>query len=688
MIFNKIKINFHSIRIRLLVLPLLIVAIVVVGMTVLSNYNAKESLLTTIRQNGIFMLQDFVKRLEDNSSSLEIINSAFEHHIRTAANAVIKVIEKIDDEEDDELSNDLLFEMAEALFVHEINYYSPEGVILYSSVPQYVGHRIQPNHSLYSFFRSNVTEVMEEIRKDTQSDEYFKYGIVKNKDGTAVQIGLQADVIRQITEQFEYQKLLEEFADTEQIVYAVFIGTNFKVQASSVREYIGSDVSDDPGIHAAIIDEIAYTSEYYIEEEGITVYDVIYPAIINGEKAGALNIGFSMEKVNATMRRNSRSMSFWGALAGISLIILLFSSSNYAVKTIDRLKEIMDSMARGDFTNRVPEALLQKKDEFGEISRAVDSMQDSVSSIIRSVLENSQEVASNSEELTATIEQSTTASAEVAIVIEGIAGSASDQASDTEKGLATITELGNIVNKNNEYIQALNDSLEKVSQLKEEGSILIKDLVEKTSISNRSSREIKEVINNTNESAERIAIASEMIKNIAGQTNLLALNAAIEAARAGESGRGFAVVAEEIRELAEQSNQFTEEISTIIRDLTDKTSTAVQVMEEIEKVVESQSASVDMTDKKFEGISDSIEEMQKVIKVVNEASKDIDKQKEEIIKIMENLSAISEENAAASQEASASVEEQTAGMSEIARASEELARIAEELNRQVEQFKI
>lgn len=172
-------------------------------------------------------------------------------------------------------------------------------------------------------------------------------------------------------------------------------------------------------------------------------------------------------------------------------------------------------------------------------------MQNSISNIIRKVLGSSEDVASHSEELTATIEHSTAAAAEVAVVIEGIAGSANDQANDTENGLIAITELGN-----------------------------------------------------------------------------------------------------------------------------------------------KQSASVDMTDKKFEGISESIEEMQKVIRAVNEANKAINRQKEEIVKIMENLSAISEENAAASQQASASVEEQTAGMSEIARASEELARIAEELNRQVEQFRI
>ena len=283
----------------------------------------------------------------------------------------------------------------------------------------------------------------------------------------------------------------------------------------------------------------------YLEMEKIPVYDVVYPVVINGELLGAVNIGFSMVGVYETIRSNSANMSFWGAIAGFLIASILFTSSNYAVKTIDKLKGLMDSMARGDFTNKVPEILLKRKDEFGEISRSVDIMQNSISNIIRKVLGSSEDVASHSEELTATIEHSTAAAAEVAVVIEGIAGSANDQANDTENGLIAITELGN-----------------------------------------------------------------------------------------------------------------------------------------------KQSASVDMTDKKFEGISESIEEMQKVIRAVNEANKAINRQKEEIVKIMENLSAISEENAAASQQASASVEEQTAGMSEIARASEELARIAEELNRQVEQFRI
>ena len=83
-------------------------------------------------------------------------------------------------------------------------------------------------------------------------------------------------------------------------------------------------------------------------------------------------------------------------IASIRNALSIFTtSSNYAVKTIDKLKGLMDSMARGDFTNKVPEILLKRKDEFGEISRSVDIMQNSISNIIRKVLGSSEDVASH-----------------------------------------------------------------------------------------------------------------------------------------------------------------------------------------------------------------------------------------------------------------------------------------------------
>ena len=297
-------------------------------------------------------------------------------------------------------------------------------------------------------------------------------------------------------------------------------------------------------------------------------------------------------------------------------------------------------------------------------------------------------MAAHSEELTATTYESTKVADEISKAIENIAAGASEQAKDTEQGFDATIELGDAVVNNTNRMEALNQLVEKVNTLKDEGLELVKDLVAKAEISNKSSKEIKEVINTTNNSAEQISVASEMIKSIAEQTNLLALNAAIEAARAGDAGRGFAVVADEIRKLAEQSNKFTGEISSIISGLIEQSAIAVEAVEELEDAINNQNISVDMTSNKFDGIADSIEEMKESINIVAEAGKEMVAKKEYIAEIMENLSSVSQEYAAVSEEASASVEEQTASMIEIANASEELSNIAEELNTQVEKFKI
>ncbi|SMP68674.1 methyl-accepting chemotaxis protein [Anoxynatronum buryatiense] len=351
--------------------------------------------------------------------------------------------------------------------------------------------------------------------------------------------------------------------------------------------------------------------------------------------------------------------------------------------TIQRLSQYDLTTQESDLASRY----VNRKDEIGIISRSLSAMQENFITLIRSIADSSQHVAASSEELTATTEQSATAAMEVAKTIEEIARGASDQAQDTESGVNLITDLGKLIEQDQQHMHSLNDSTNHVVTLKEEGLENLNLVVTKSRQNQEASKEVTEIVKTTNESAHQIQSASAMIKSIAEQTNLLALNAAIESARAGEAGRGFAVVADEIRKLAEQSSEFTKEIDTIINVLTDKTAHAVTTMQEVESMADEQNDSVRKTHEKFLGISDAIAHMQQVIGDLNNASHQMADKKDEIIAVMENLSAISEENAAGTQEASASVEEQTAAMDDISRASETLADLAEEMQHHIKKFR-
>ena len=376
----------------------------------------------------------------------------------------------------------------------------------------------------------------------------------------------------------------------------------------------------------------------------------------------------------------------------ITILIALLAAYIFTLgltSPIKDLSRIIDRLSKYDLTfdeNSRALKYLRREDEIGTITRSLATMQNNLITLIKGISNTAQQVASSSEELTATSQQSATAADEVARTIEEIARGAGDQARNTEEGAVHINELGQLIEKDQKCIEDLNSTANEVSTLKDEGLEGLKELVEKTSLSNNAAKDVLDIIINTNESATKIENASQMIKSIAEQTNLLALNAAIEAARAGESGRGFAVVADEIRRLSEQSNSFTEEISDIIQELTGKTRYAVQIMQEASKVVVSQAKSVEESSEKFEGIAAAIEKMKKVIADVNQSGHEMEIKKNQIISIIENLSALSEENAAGTQEASASIEEQTSSVKEIANASESLAKLAEEMQGSISKF--
>jgi methyl-accepting chemotaxis protein len=330
-----------------------------------------------------------------------------------------------------------------------------------------------------------------------------------------------------------------------------------------------------------------------------------------------------------------------------------------------------------------------RKDEIGKISNALIKMRDNFIDILKSTGEVSKKVKDSANELKLSSQGSASTSQEIAKTIEEMARGASDQALDTEKGAVAMEEMSKVLIEDKNYIQQLNNSADEVVRLKDEGMETVQKLVQKTEESNQASARIYEVVVDTDESAKKIESASQMIRSIADQTNLLALNAAIEAARAGEAGKGFAVVADEIRKLAEQSSQFTEEIRSVVEELSLKTKNAVEIMDRVKTdIVEVQSASVLETEGKFRGITKAVELTKDVIDKINISSQNLEDKKNEMMMVIENLSAISEENAASTQEASASVEEQTAGIEEVANSTEVLAELADGLNQLVMKFKM
>ncbi len=359
-------------------------------------------------------------------------------------------------------------------------------------------------------------------------------------------------------------------------------------------------------------------------------------------------------------------------------------------KPIADLSNSIVALSNYDLKAREDDSMLKynnRNDEIGTISNAVKTLQLNFLNMIKSIANSSELLASSSEELNATTEQSAQASNEVARAIEDIAHGATSQASDTEDGVQSIEQLGENINTTLSGIGKLNIASEKITSMKNEGLEIMKDLIAKTDQNNIATKEISQIILETSESAEKINKASQMIGSIAGQTNLLALNAAIEAARAGESGKGFAVVAEEIRHLAEESNNFTGEITKIISELIDKTTISINTTKEMEKISIEQTDSVNLTSERFEGIAVAIEDIDSLMDELRDSGNEMEVRKNQMIDLLGNLSAISEQNAAGAEEASASVEEQTASMEEIANASQGLASLAQDMQDIVNNFK-
>lgn len=389
------------------------------------------------------------------------------------------------------------------------------------------------------------------------------------------------------------------------------------------------------------------------------------------------------------------SLSLFMISVGTFFFVLILGLLLWIIKSITSpiaaLGKDMEKLADYDFSEEVKSGISKnsgRKDEIGSISRGTEKVVERLRDIVLNIREVSGNILNVSDEIADNAKSTAKASDELTKAVDGISVGAMHQAEDMQRGTKAMQSIGEALRANEESMVELNNSSDGVYEAKEKGMSAIKDLISTTAKVEESAMKVSEVIVRTDEGAKKIDEASTMIKSIAGQTNLLALNAAIEAARAGEAGKGFAVVADEIRKLAEQTDKFTEEIVVVVRNLSERTREAVDIMEEVKTVVGEQVTCVDETEKQFVFISDEIDVTKTIISKLNDSEKELESARGELSEIVEGLAAVSEENAAATEECLASVEEQAASTSIIESSAERLPEMAKGLEEAVHKFKL
>ncbi|WDV45070.1 methyl-accepting chemotaxis protein [Clostridiaceae bacterium M8S5] len=432
---------------------------------------------------------------------------------------------------------------------------------------------------------------------------------------------------------------------------------------------------------------ISYSTK--LEEDVYKFYNPIH--FQNNDKKWSYSI---IVPINELMNKTNSLIIVMVVIAVIGILIMggvLYYNSIYAVKSIKVVAERIYKLAGCDLRDdkdKNMEKLLKRKDETGDMAKALATMRTNIANLINKVQDVVGHVSASSEELNATSQQVATSSQEVSKTIEELAKGAMDQAQDTERGSTKINNLGDMIANNQRQMEDVNNAAVNVANLTDEGLDAIKDLIDKTEQSKQAATEIFKVIEETNDSSDKIGDASEVIASIAEQTNLLALNAAIEAARAGDAGKGFAVVAEEIRKLAEQSTNSTKEIDIVVNELKTNSTNAVNTIKEVGLIVEAQANSVGKTENKFKEIEQAMQEAEIVVGEMYGSVNAMQESKIEILDIIQSLSAIAQENAAGAEEATASTQEQTASIQQVANASESLSEMALELQETISEFKI
>ncbi|TWH51862.1 methyl-accepting chemotaxis protein [Sporomusa sp. KB1] len=428
------------------------------------------------------------------------------------------------------------------------------------------------------------------------------------------------------------------------------------------------------------------------DKEGIVEFrnvdqDAIAAVVTSDFSKWIVTVNTEKKVALAPVKELTKILMIFTAFLVVLAMILTNFMINRIIRPITLLAERANIIASGDFSTIIS----QNNRYDNEVQNLVDAFVKMVNNsrqLITNIQDKANQVASTSKNLSSNAEQSAQVSNEVASSVSNVVFNFDNQSEATDKASVAIKQISTNLRHVAGILETVDTLSQEASKASSAGENAVGNVVLQMDVIETSVGHSSTTVEKLGKRVLEITQIVDVISSIASQTNLLALNAAIEAARAGEQGRGFSVVAEEVRKLAEQSQDATKNITSIIGEIQKDAESAISSMAQGYEQVKQGTIVVGIARTSFEQIYSTVQNVTAKIYEATELLSQVKEGSERIVNTISDLSETSKDVSGQAQMISAATQEQSASIEEVAAASEKLLGIATDLQIMVDKFKI